>query len=649
MRRLLPSLFLLLSCGLSAQSIVWISDCSDKTFCLNQNSCAQGNVFMTQQAVTNCNFGGGVSYSYRIDLNNNGSTDINSAEDTVNTNFAAGTHKISWKATDNCGNISSCTYLFTVKDCQPPSLLCINGLTQSLDAPECTATFVASTFILNTSDNCTPTNQIQVGIRKFGTGTGFPTETTVSYAKCEAGTNFVEIWVRDANGLTNSCQNYVLVQPNNSGCSCDPFGDIQLNGCVKTISNKKLAGYTLSSNLVSTAGVQSPISKIRQKVTTDSCSFIGYDKLTFGGSYRMKIFAGESALSNDHLNGVSTFDLLQISRHILGIQPFQTTYQLLAADVNRSKSVTTFDIVEARKLILGIYDSLPGIPAWRIMVPMTEPSNLGSTFTTARDTYQLNLTNLLADTALYNLDFIAIKYGDVNQNATFGGEADDRDAGDPLPLFMEAAEVAAGTKQRIPFWTLESSRLDGWQIALKLDLTKLQLESIEGVPAENYHIDAEGVLRILSWNVENWELASKAPLFVLHIKVLNVGTLQDMIQMDAESLKPEGYNLEAGTDRRPITLQYVFPQKTSAGVQCYMPFPNPFTATTSFQLQLNVPQTAHLAVFDFTGKQVYQKVEELAAGTQWLEVPAAAFASPGAFVYRLQLGNEQYTGKFIKL
>jgi len=65
------------------------------------------------------------------------------------------------------------------------------------------------------------------------------------------------------------------------------------------------------------------------------------------------------------LNGVTTYDLVLISKHLLGTEPFTDPYTMIAADVNRGGSITTFDIVETRKVILGIYDNFPGNISWR--------------------------------------------------------------------------------------------------------------------------------------------------------------------------------------------------------------------------------------------------------------------------------------------
>ncbi|MCB0664126.1 MAG: hypothetical protein KDC24_15380, partial [Saprospiraceae bacterium] len=52
--------------------------------------------------------------------------------------------------------------------------------------------------------------------------------------------------------------------------------------------------------------------------------------------------------------GVSTLDLVLISKHILNVQYLDSPYKILAADVNNSNSVTTLDLVGIRKLVLRV-------------------------------------------------------------------------------------------------------------------------------------------------------------------------------------------------------------------------------------------------------------------------------------------------------
>ncbi|MEZ4931413.1 MAG: hypothetical protein R2788_04680 [Saprospiraceae bacterium] len=65
-------------------------------------------------------------------------------------------------------------------------------------------------------------------------------------------------------------------------------------------------------------------------------------------------------------NGVTTYDIV-VTRHILSIQPMDDPYKLIAADINNSGSITTFDIVQLRKLILGVYQNFPDNNSWRFV------------------------------------------------------------------------------------------------------------------------------------------------------------------------------------------------------------------------------------------------------------------------------------------
>ena len=68
------------------------------------------------------------------------------------------------------------------------------------------------------------------------------------------------------------------------------------------------------------------------------------------------------------LNGVSTFDLILISKHILGIDYLDSPYKIIAADIDKSGIVSTLDLIKLRKLILDIDDALPnGNKSWRFV------------------------------------------------------------------------------------------------------------------------------------------------------------------------------------------------------------------------------------------------------------------------------------------
>ena len=57
--------------------------------------------------------------------------------------------------------------------------------------------------------------------------------------------------------------------------------------------------------------------------------------------------------------GLSTIDLIDIRRHILGLKRFDESCRLEAADVNRDGLINGIDLVELRRLVLGIYTAWP--------------------------------------------------------------------------------------------------------------------------------------------------------------------------------------------------------------------------------------------------------------------------------------------------
>jgi len=111
-------------------------------------------------------------------------------------------------------------------------------------------------------------------------------------------------------------------------------------------------------------------------------------------------------------NGVSTLDLVLIQRHIVGLGDLEGVYNLIAADINNDDKISSFDIVDLRKVILGINDTFTNNDSWRFVDanhPFVDPTD--PWFTEIPESYIIN--NLNGDMII---DFTAIKVGDVNNS-----------------------------------------------------------------------------------------------------------------------------------------------------------------------------------------------------------------------------------------
>ncbi|MBK6995210.1 MAG: hypothetical protein IPH31_09875 [Lewinellaceae bacterium] len=78
----------------------------------------------------------------------------------------------------------------------------------------------ASDFLQYADDNVTPGGQIKIGIRKAGTGAGFPFDgngnpvTSVIFNCDELGAQIVELWAIDVAGNADYCETFIIIQDN---------------------------------------------------------------------------------------------------------------------------------------------------------------------------------------------------------------------------------------------------------------------------------------------------------------------------------------------------------------------------------------------------------------------------------------------------
>lgn len=182
---------------------------------------------------------------------------------------------------------------------------------------------------------------------------------------------------------------------------------------------------------------------------TTSSGIYNFNAIPTAGNYTV------TPLKDDNpMNGVSTFDLVLMSKHILGIEPLNSPYKIIAADINKNGSVTTFDIVELRKLILGIYSELPITPPGalcrKISPSPTRPIRLPTGWP------ELVQISDLQSGGFNSGDFIGMKIGDLNGSVILKSfvNADDRSSGTVF-FDIQDREVKAGESFEVTLKTAD--------------------------------------------------------------------------------------------------------------------------------------------------------------------------------------------------
>lgn len=230
--------------------------------------------------------------------------------------------------------------------------------------------------------------------------------------------------------------------------------------------------------------------------------------------------------NTDPLNGVNVWDLSLISRHIQSIPAFTNPYQMLAADVNASGTITTFDIVQLRKLILGQFTNFGQISSlvdsWRFVPLNRFYNNVAAvdlftynpfTVTTLGAPYPYYLNQVSFGTTnspftadhLYRASAVAVKMGDVNFESgqlaceALTGSVDDRTIVNQIVTHNgNSSMIPAGTPISIRLSTVDISDIASWQAGIRYNSDKLKVTGVFSTVFEQFDENA--------WSINNDEI-----------------------------------------------------------------------------------------------------------------------------------------------
>lgn len=130
-----------------------------------------------------------------------------------------------------------------------------------------------------------------------------------------------------------------------------------------------------------------------------------FDNLPTGEDYTLKLSKVGSPL-----NGLSTYDVVLMHRHILGTNLLDDPYHILASDVNGTNSLSIADIVEMKLLILAVRQNFSSERNWGFAPSDYEFQNASNPFGELDQVS--NTIRLEGDVS--NLNYTAFKYGDLN-------------------------------------------------------------------------------------------------------------------------------------------------------------------------------------------------------------------------------------------
>lgn len=321
-----------------------------------------------------------------------------------------GHYKIYCDASDGCYNYSQDSFEFLVKNEIGPLPICVNRMSVESLLPDGQG---GGTFTLKATDFVggpiyDPNGQgpdtlggkkliTHYSINRIGQAVD-SSQKELKFTCFDANKLIlVELHAWDKNGRDGFCTTFVEVQNRNMVCF-DQFA-FRFSGQVSTEGHVGVQNVNMDLNDFH--------GDYKNTKTLNSGTY------TFANLNRDQSYLLTPKLDENPLDGVSTFDILLIQRHILGIQVLNSPYKMIAADVNNSRSITSLDMIQLRKLILGIDTKLINNRSWRfvdaayVFPDPTNPWRPAFPESSSIASWRPNPST----------NFVAIKIGDMNASA----------------------------------------------------------------------------------------------------------------------------------------------------------------------------------------------------------------------------------------
>ena len=326
-----------------------ITACKDTTICMYSDTCGTELYERKLEATDNCTSAELLQWFWKIDLNNDGSVDLNGTGDVLKFMMPKGRHKITIEVRDQCGNKSSCSYKLYAKDCKAPTPYCVEQLGTVIMPTTGQITVWARDFDRGSYDNCTPSGKLKLSLSPDIRDT-FITVTCADIPDGRSVLIPVKLYVTDEDGNQDYCLTNLLVQDNSDRC-----GDKNL-------------GATLSGKLTSNLGRDLNDVTLHIKKMPDGTL---NDFKVLASSFEIPDLLGNLTYMvqpdklESEVKGINVVDILLIQKHVLVISKFQDPLQILSADVDNSGRIDVRDMVEIRKFVLGQSTQFSGgLPWW---------------------------------------------------------------------------------------------------------------------------------------------------------------------------------------------------------------------------------------------------------------------------------------------
>lgn len=606
-------------------------NCRNQTFETDSDKC-DIELTLTAEAEDDCTKPNDLKFSWTVDLDKDGDSDMSGIGKTFTRVFPVGTHRVTFTAVNFCGVPTKCSYDVTITGSKKPTPICYKEIVWVMDPSGSTEVW-ASDFDLKSYANCS-TGDLTFAFDQAGKDSG-KRFTCADIPNGQAAKIPLRMYVFDASGNYEFCEVVLNLQDSPLTNSCPDVATLlpSVSGIITTETKEPVEGVEVYLDLVTSN------TEVMNKSKED-----GKYKFTGLNVFDYKEIAAN--MSDDAINGVSTLDIVQIQRHILGLENLDSPYKILAADINNSKTISSSDLTALRKLILGINNEFENNTSWRF-VP--------ESYVFQDPLYPFDYQEKIFLDSIYedvnDLNFIAVKVGDVNNTATVNLHSNKSQTRTSNALFViDEKQFDAGKLLKVEIKAGEWMDIMGTQFTLKFDADALEYSTVNSgiVKVNDYNVNfnqaSNGILTFSIDIANGIRLNPNDVLFSLDFVTKATGSTEKISVMQ-DGLAPEVYDFYYNV--RKLDIQVRNGEVGTVQNYLYQNQPNPFKDYTSISFELANASSGTLKIMDVTGKMVYSVQNIFTKGYNTIQIDHNQLNGAGIYYYQIDTDSFSATKKLI--
>jgi hypothetical protein len=295
------------------------------------------------------------------------------------------------------------------------------------------------------------------------------------------------------------------------------------------------------------------------------------------------------------------------------------------------------DLIEIRRLVLGINEEFTSNTSWRFVKAGFEFIDPFQPWPFAERSHFDQLDGVQMHT-----DFIGVKIGDVNQSAVANARQIEVRSGDQTVTFSAPdREFKPGEIVQVDF-TAEQMTTHGFQFTLKHQGLEY-LEARPGViPVDEQNIGS--FAKAITMSVAQPEamiIDEHDVLFTLLFRADKAGSLSEVLEINSDITNKEIYVLGHDNHISVRDIAIEFRESSDAevvpaeGFALYQNQPNPWSESTSIGFTLPEAMHVTLTFFDLSGKVLYVRDVEAQEGYSEIVITNKDLPAKAVMYYRL--------------